>query len=266
MRGRGALALGTGRSRLKIGWDRLLGAGAAQRIDHVIALTQAELADAQTRWQSFGRQIPTSFSIIPNGVHLNDFADLPDANDCRWRLDAAPTVLFMGRLQQRKGLDVLIQAFQQAHVEHSRLLIAGPDEGMLKTIQGLAAGDRRIVITGYLSGADRLRALAAGDVFALPAVGEGLSIAVLEAMAAAMPVILSPGCNMNDVEAAGAGYVVAASAADFADKLRLLLMDSSLRARMGKAARRLIAAKYTWDAIAIQLEALYENLLRDAIG
>ena len=264
----GALALGTGRSRLKIGWDRLLGAGAAQRIDHVIALTQAELADAQTRWQSFGRQIPTSFSIIPNGVHLNDFVDLPDANDfrCRWRLDAAPTVLFMGRLQQRKGLDALIQAFQQAHVEYSRLLIAGPDEGMLKTIQGLAAGDRRIVITGYLSGADRLRALAAGDVFALPAVGEGLSIAVLEAMAAAMPVILSPGCNMNDVEAAGAGYVAAASAADFADKLRLLLMDSSLRARMGKAARRLIAAKYTWDAIAIQLEALYESLRRDAIG
>lgn len=265
----GTLALGAGRSRLKIGWDRLLGAGAARRIDHVIALTQAELADAQTLWQSFGRrQRPTSFGIIPNGVHLNDFADLPDAHGFRRRygLDAAPTVLFMGRLQQRKGLDVLIQAFQQARVEHSRLLIAGPDEGMLKTIRGLAAGDRRIAIAGYLSGADRLRALAAGDVFALPAVGEGLSIAVLEAMAAGMPVILSPGCNMNDVEAAGAGYVAAASAADFADKLRLLLMDSSLRARMAKAARRLIAAKYTWDAIAIQLETLYENLRRDAIG
>lgn len=263
----GTLALGTGRGRLKIGWDRLLGAGAARRVDHVIALTQAELAEAQKLWESFGRQSPSSFSIIPNGVHLNDFADLPDANDFRrrYRLDAAPTVLFMGRLQRRKGLDALIQAFQQAGVEHSRLLIAGPDEGMLKTIQGLADGDRRIVITGYLRGADRRRALAAGDVFALPAVGEGLSIAVLEAMAAGMPVILSPGCNMDEVEAAGAGYV-AASAADFADKLRPLLMDGSLRARMGKAARRLIAAKYTWEAIAIQLEALYESLRRDAIG
>jgi len=262
----GTLTLGTGRSSLKAGWDRLLGAGVAQRVDHIIALTAAELADAQTRWQSFGRrQMPTRFSIIPNGIHLNHFAVLPDATGFRrrYRLDEAPTVLFMGRLQARKGLDVLIQAFQRAHVEHSRLLIVGPDEGMLKVMRKLAAGDSRIVITGYLSGADRLCALAASDLLALPAVGEGLSMAVLEAMAAEMPVILSPGCHMNEVEAVGAGYVAAAAADAFADKLRLLLRDRDLRARMGKAARRLVAETYNWDAIGIQLEALYQSLRPD---
>jgi len=261
----GTLTLGTGRRRLKAGWDRLLGAGV--RVDHIIALTAAELADAQTRWQSFGRrQMPTRFSIIPNGIHLNRFADLPDATGFRrrYRLDEAPTVLFMGRLQARKGLDVLIQAFQRAHVEHSRLLIVGPDEGMLKVMRKLAAGDSRIVIAGYLSGADRLCALAASDLLALPAVGEGLSMAVLEAMAAEMPVILSPGCHMNEVEAVGAGYVAAAAADAFADKLRLLLRDRDLRARMGKAARRLVAETYNWDAIGIQLEALYQSLRPDA--
>ena len=260
----GTLALGVGRGRLKAGWDRLFSGRVARRVDHVNALTETELDDAKKLWQALGQaQMPT-FSVIPNGIHLRHFADLPDDADFRRRygLGEMPTVLFMGRLQRRKGLDVLIQAFQQANVEHSRLLIVGPDEGMMKAIQALAAGDERIVIAGYLSGEERRRALAAGDVFALPAVGEGLSMAALEAMAAGMPVILSPGCNMDEVETVGAGYVAAASADAFAVKLRLLLVDSDRRARMGKAAYKLIAQKYTWDTIAKQLESVYSGLLR----
>ena len=259
----GTLALGVGRGRLKAGWDRLFSGRVARRVDHVIALTETELDDAKKLWQALGQSQMPTFSVIPNGIHLRHFVDLPDDADFRRRygLGEMPTVLFMGRLQRRKGLDVLIQAFQQANVEHSRLLIAGPDEGMMKAIQALAAGDERIVITGYLSGEERQRALAAGDVFALPAVGEGLSMAALEAMAAGMPVILSPGCNMNEVETVGAGYVAVASADAFAVKLRLLLADSGRRARMGKAARQLIAQKYTWDTIAKQLESVYSGLL-----
>ena len=260
----GTLALDVGRGRLKAGWDRLFSGRVARRVDHVIALTETELDDAKKLWQTLGQSQMPTFSVIPNGIHLRHFADLPDDADFRRRygLGEMPTVLFMGRLQRRKGLDVLIQAFQQANVEHSRLLIAGPDEGMMKVIQALAAGDERIVITGYLSGGERRRALAAGDVFALPAVGEGLSMAALEAMAAGMPVILSPGCNMNEVETVGAGYVAVASADAFAVKLRLLLVDSGRRARMGKAARQLIAQKYTWDIIAKQLESVYSGLLQ----
>ena len=260
----GTLALGVGRGRLKAGWDRLFSGRVARRVDHVNALTETELDDAKKLWQALGQSQMPTFSVIPNGIHLRHFADLPDDADFRRRygLGEMPTVLFMGRLQRRKGLDALIQAFQQANVEYSRLLIAGPDEGMMKAIQALAAGDERIVIAGYLSGEERRRALAAGDVFALPAVGEGLSMAALEAMAAGTPVILSPGCNMNEVETVGAGYVAMAAADAFAVKLRLLLMDSGRRARMGKAARQLIAQKYTWDTIAKQLESVYSSLLQ----
>ena len=260
----GTLALGVGRSRLKAGWDRLFSGRVARRIDHVNALTETEFDDAKKLWQALGQSQMPTFSVIPNGIHLRHFADLPDDADFRRRhgLGEMPTVLFMGRLQRRKGLDALIQAFQQANVEHSRLLIAGPDEGMMKAIQALAADDERIVIAGYLDGEERRRALAAGDVFALPAVGEGLSMAALEAMASGMPVILSPGCNMNEVETVGAGYVAAPSADAFAVKLRLLLADSDRRARMGKAARQLIAQKYTWDTIAKQLESVYSGLLQ----
>ncbi len=259
----GTLNMSTGRGRLKTVWDRLLSPAVAQRIDHVIALTETELSEVREIWARFGkRQKPTTFNVIPNGVHLKDFTELPPADLFRRRhgLDNAPTVLFLGRLQARKGVDVLVRAFQRAKVEHARLLIVGPDEGMLSEVQALAAEDSRIVCTGYLGSDERLEALAASDVFALPARGEGLSMAVLEALAAGMPAVISPGCNMPEVEIAAAGFVVEASVEAFAVKLRELLVDVDLRRRMGMAARRLVAESYTWEKVAGELLSVYSQL------
>ncbi len=264
----GTLNATTGRGRLKVVWDRLLSPAVAQRIDHVIALTETELREVEAIWARFGkRQPPTGFSIIPNGVDLQEFSNLTRAQDFRRRhgLSEAPVVLFLGRLQARKGVDVLVRAFQRAQVEQARLLIAGPDEGMLSQAQALAVGDPRIVFTGYLGSNERLEALAASDVFALPARGEGLSLALLEALAAGLPVLISPGCNMPEVESAGAGYVADATVEAVAVKLRELLVDASLRARMGSAARQLAAERYTWDKVALQLESVYQKLLKTKI-
>lgn len=260
----GTLNLDTGRGAFKRLWDRMLGPGVALRIDHVIALSEAERAEAEMLWRRFGRrQHPTRFSIIPNGVDLGAFdrRALAAAGRRRFDLGAAPTILFMGRLQARKGVDVLIEAFKAADVEDSRLLIVGPDEGMLPALQALAGDDRRIIFAGYLAGEERLGALAAGDIFALPATGEGQPMAALEAMAAGMPVLLSPGCNMDEVEAADAGFVAEAAVQDFADKLALMMTDQALRRRMGERARRLVGERYAWDGVAERLEDVYRSLL-----
>ena len=260
----GTLTQATGRSMLKRSWDRLLSPAVAGRIDHVLALTPKELADARDLWRRFGRRaIPTRFSVLPNGVDPAAYAKLPDDSDFRQRchLDDVPTVLFLGRLQRRKGVDVLLKAFQAAQIPRSQLLIVGPDEGMAATLTRLAAGDRRIVLTGYLEGRRRLQALAAADILALPATGEGLPMAVLEAMAAGLPVLLSPGCNLPEVAEAGAGFVAAPTVDAFADKLRPLLTDGSLRDQMGMNARQLAVGKYAWDGVCARLEAVYESLL-----
>ncbi len=259
----GTLNLDTGRGRLKSGWDRLLSPGLALRVDHVLALSQAERADAEALWRGFGkRQRPTRFSVIPNGVDLPAFDQRKLAADFRERynLSDSPTVLYMGRLQKRKGVDVLVEAFKASGVEDASLLIVGPDEGMLPTLRAQAAGDPRIVFTGYLDGEERLGALAAGDVFALPAIGEGQPMAALEAMAAGMPVVLSMGCNLDEAATAGAGYVVDASAAAFAEKLRSLLSDFALRDMMGQRARQLVEERFSWGGVAERLEGVYANL------
>ncbi|MCY3863892.1 MAG: glycosyltransferase [Chloroflexi bacterium] len=260
----GTLNLQTGRGRLKTVWDHLLSPGIAQRIDHVVALTEAERREAETLWKSFGtRQTPSRFSVIPNAVDLGPFnkRELAKAFRKRYQLDDAPTALFMGRLQERKGVDVLIKAFIAADVADARLLIVGPDEGMLPDLIKLASGDPRILFTGYLEGDGRLGALAASDLFALPAIGEGQPIAALEAMAAGLPVLLSPGCNLDEVEGAGAGFVVEATVAAFAIGLRKLLLDEGSRRKMGQRARRLVEERYAWDGIAERLEDVYRNLL-----
>lgn len=260
----GTLNPRTGRGRLKSAWDRLLSPAIAQRVDQVIALTDAERAEAEALWKSWGmRQKPTRFSVIPNGVDLGEFDRRARATDFRkrYRLGEARTALFMGRLQARKGVDLLIKAFKAADVADARLLIVGPDEGMLPALRSLASGDPRIVFTGYLEGDGRLGALAASDIFALPATGEGQPIAALEAMAAGLPALLSPGCHLDEVEEAGAGFVVEATVDAFADKLGLFLKDQSLVQQMGQRARRLVAQRYAWDEIAERLESVYRSLL-----
>lgn len=255
----GTLALGTGRSSLKQIWDALLSPAMARRFGCVTSLSAAEQAEAQALWQRWGAA--ARFVVIPNGIDPAEYADLPgrEAFRQRYGLGDGPVCLFMARLHPRKGVEPLIRAFRQVAVPEARLVIAGPDEGLLEKLRGL--GGEGVVFTGYLSGAERLAALAAADLLALPAVGEGLPMGVLEAMAAGLPVLISPGCNLPEAAAAGAGMEVEPTVEALAEALEALLSDPARRAEMGAAARRLVEARFTWDAAAGQLEDTYRNLI-----
>ncbi len=258
----GTLSQATGRGGLKRLWDRTLSSAVALRFNHVVALSQPELADVKALWPTLGRRrIPTGFSVIPNGVDPAEYANLPgrDSFRARYHLGDAPVCLFMGRLHPRKGVGLLVEAFKAARLPDARLVIVGPDEGMLDTLQPLL--DDRMIITGYLGGADRLAAFAAADVLALPAVGEGLPMVVLEAMAAGLPVLVSPGCNLPEVAQYHAGLEVEAAVEPLSVALQTLLSDATRRTVMSQAARALVNNRFTWDAVAAQLEKLYQTLI-----
>jgi glycosyltransferase involved in cell wall biosynthesis len=253
----GTLTQATGRGGLKAAWDKVLSPAVARRFNAVVGLTEDEAQEAQTFWEGFGAQ--ADFSVVPNGVDPQEYEGLAgrEAFRERYGLGDAPVCLFMGRLHPRKGVGLLVEAFQKADVPEARLVIAGPDEGMLAHIETIA--DERVVMTGYLGGAERLAALAGADMLALPAVGEGLPMVVLEAMAAGLPVVVSPGCNLPEAAQHGAGIEVEAAVEPLARALNKLLRDSDLRREMGEKARRLVRERFTWDAAAEQFEQLYQR-------
>lgn len=272
----GTLDRGTGRPMLKRLWDRWLTPRAARPIAAVIGLTDDETADALALWRDLGLPEPLTFTI-PNGIDAAEFAALDGSNAgaaFRQRqaiADDAPVVLFLGRLHPRKGIDALVRAFHALAHPTAHLVIAGPDEGMRAALIALAADDARIHFTGYLDARARLEALAAADIFALPAVGEGLSLAALEALAAGVPAILSPGCHLPQAAEAGAALIAGDRAdvpppdAALTQALRDLLIDPERRARMSAAARRFIASGYTWDAVGERLESVYQQV-RSAVS
>ncbi|MBN1680351.1 MAG: glycosyltransferase [Anaerolineae bacterium] len=264
----GTLPYGTGRQGVKRGWDRLLGARLLPRFERVIALTGNEADEARAVWKACGLPLNADrISIVPNGVRIEDFADLPPGEPFReqWNLGSGPVVLFLGRLHERKGLQFLIPAFAEAvqAAPQARLLIVGPDEGMLAVLRALVDAHGladHVIFTGMLTGDDKLAALAAADLFALPAVGEGFSMAVLEAMACGLPVLLTPGCNFPEVVDAGAGLVVPREIDALAHALRDVLTGDERRASMGRRARDLVQARFTWPQVVAQLDDVYRSV------
>ena len=211
----------------------------------------------------------THVTVAPNGINPVQFDELPDPSIL---LDSFPTlrskqvVLFLGRLNPTKGLDVLAHSFSRVakRFPHSALLLAGPDEEggrrLMETILKSEGVLDRTVFTGMLTGEYKLAALACADLFVLPSYSEGFSIAVLEAMAARLPVVITEGCNFPEVTERDAGFVVEAKDAPVAEAISTLLSDPGLRAKMGENGRNLVAERYTWQATASKIADLYRSL------
>ncbi len=261
----GTLPYHTGRGAVKRGWDRLFGRWSASRIDHVLALTADESADARALWNRLGLPLADAqVSVIPNGVDAAEFAALPPRGLFRVLYGippGAPLILFLGRLHRRKGAHHLIDALPA--LPGVWLAVVGPDEGEGAALRSRAAAlgvADRVVFTGLLAGPDRLAALSGADVLGLPAVGEGLPMVALEALAAGLPVALSDECHLPAVIEAGAGVrLVALNGADIAGALRPLLDDPARRQAMGLRGRALVRARFTWEAVTKQVEDAYRR-------
>jgi poly(glycerol-phosphate) alpha-glucosyltransferase len=179
-------------------------------------------------------------------------------------------LLFLGRVHPKKGLAHLVDAW--AAVARDRpglrewiLAVAGPDQlGHAAEIAARAAArgvaeDVRLV--GPVHGASKESALAAASAFVLPSFSEGFSMAVLEAMAARLPVLVTRQCNL-DVEAFGGGLLAEPDAASVARQLHALLdLSDADRRAMGERGRREVEARYTWPRVARDLAGAYGWLL-----
>jgi glycosyltransferase involved in cell wall biosynthesis len=165
----------------------------------------------------------------------------------RWGISAdARIALYVGRLEDYKGIDVLLAAFSRfaEKEKDARLVIAG-DGSLRGQIETIAANpERGVVYLGRLSGDDVLRAYLAADLVVLPSLFEPWGLVVNEAMACGLPVIVSDrvGCADDLIRHGETGLVVGAgSETELASAIGQLAQDEPVRHRMGQAAERLIS-------------------------
>ena len=238
--------------------------GILQKSAALHAITQAE----SNRIRQL--EIETPVAMIPNGIHTEEFENLPDRSQFVSRypeLENRLIVLFLGRIQQKKGLDILAHAFGNlVRTRHDvRLVVAGPDEDNtlteIKTILKSQGALEKAVFPGMLTGEQKLEALSAADIFALTSYSEGFSVALLEALSAGLPLVITDECNFPEVGDSRAGFVVRPNDSETASALMSLLDSADLRREMSGNARRLVRSNYTWERIAEKMFTLYENVI-----
>jgi len=207
--------------------------------------------------------------VIPNGIFLEEIANLPDPGTFRAahpELGDAPFVLFLSRLHYKKGLDYLAAAFAKAvaRIPGAHLVVAGPDGGARADFEAQirTLNLSGVHLVGPLYGKDKLAALVDAALFCLPSRQEGFSIAITEALACGLPVVISDQCHFPEVEEVGAGIVTPLDIDKIANAITTLLQDESLRTSMGAAGSELVRSRYTWPKVAERTIELYERYRR----
>lgn len=197
-------------------------------------------------------------AVIPNGVDVvrDEAIAAPEWMD-------RPTLLFLGRLHEKKGIRPLIEAWSRASnkLPGWQLAIAGWDDGGNQFRQAAERSHGRIVFPGSLYGETRKAAYMNAAAFVLPSLSEGLPMTVLEAWAHGAPVFMTAECNLPEGFQAGAALPITARPQELAEALVGGLTDSDWLRAASIAGRRLAASSFSWDSVVNQWRDVYDWVL-----
>jgi phosphatidylinositol alpha-mannosyltransferase len=242
--------VGTHHASGDLGWMRLakpVWGFLEERLDRRIAVSEQARASAQ-RW------LPGEYEVVPNGVLIPDGVE-PGGREHR--------IVFAGRHEPRKGLQVLLRAWPELRERTgARLRIAGADPLAVRLLLArLRVPDDGIDVLGFLSQEELTQELASAKALVAPSLGgESFGMVLTRAFACATPVVASDIPGYRDVLTAETSISVAPGEPEaLVEAVDELLADEAAREEMGAAARQLAVDRYSWQDIARRLEAIYES-------
>ena len=203
--------------------------------------------------------------IVPNGLDMPSIdGGYDDILSVSATAGEKPFLLFVGRINWKKGLDRLIAALPG--VPDCHLVVAGNDEERyqpeLETLAVKTGVRERISFVGPIYGEDKAALFRRALMLVLPSYSENFGNVVLEAMAAGCPVAVTPEVGAADiVRESGAGEVLDGDPAKLAAGICTLLSDPVALKRRGEKGREFVARRYTWEAVCLQMEAAYRQAL-----
>jgi phosphatidyl-myo-inositol alpha-mannosyltransferase len=226
----------------------------ARRVDVRIAVSRAAASFVE-------RRLGDGFVLVPNGVDVERFARADPVE-----LPTGRRVLFVGRLDERKGFRVAVAAFERLAERYPDLLLvavgAGPEAAAVRDLPDAIA--RRVVLAGRVANEHLHRYEAAADVFVAPSVGgETFGVVLVEAMAAGVPVVASdiPGYDEVVDDGVDGLLVPARDPAALAAAVGRVLDEPELRRKLADAGRAR-ARGYSWEAVTDRLEGIYAAAAR----
>jgi glycosyltransferase involved in cell wall biosynthesis len=219
---------------------------------------------------------PRKMAVIPNGVGSEIFQwNLSGEEIDSYRANIGlgpgePLILFLGRVDWIKGLDILVGALGRIFREGIpfRLIVAGPDsQGYRRKLEGQIEREGLIpavTFLGSVQGKEKMLCLAACDLLVLPSINESFGIAAAEGMASGKPVVVTEGVGIaSDVKLAKAGLVVPFDADILAKAIRSLLRNPGMRKEMGRNGLVYAKQNYHWPVIARRMADLYRSVLSE---
>ncbi|MFT5507163.1 MAG: glycosyltransferase involved in cell wall biosynthesis [Hyphomicrobiaceae bacterium] len=210
--------------------------------------------------RELGIKVPVA--VIPNGVDLPVLEGMSKADAVRLS-ERHRTVLYLGRLHPKKGIDQLVAAWARLEANHPnwRLRIVGPSENGCRRqleAQSVSLGLDRVSFEDGLFGADKDAAYRDAELFVLPTLNDNFGMVVAEALSHATPVICTHGAPWQGLESYGCGWWVEQGA----EPLTVALVDALQLSRCslaekGKRGRAWMAASFSWGSVAHDMEQVY---------
>lgn len=216
-----------------------------------------------------------NIEIVPNGIDLTEFEHLPTrdrALQCLSLADNTKNILFMSRIDQKKGLDILLRAFAEHAPKYTgwNLIIAGPkhDSAYWKKCEAIIKRSKinnRVHYLGMVKGETRLACFAAANIFALPSHSENFGVAILEALAAGLPVISTHNTPWLEVNDKNAGVITDANVPSISEALSKLMSKSEQDLKSCKLAAKKLSLAFSSENSALKMRTVYRKALNEAI-
>lgn len=242
-------------------WIRIIEKKNLQKAAGIHATSRIEAEELK----KFDFELP-ALSIVPNGIEEipNHFAPATNTISTEDLPDHKPLILFLGRINWKKGLDRLIPAVSK--VPDCHLAIVGNDEEcyvpQLRELALHHGMENRISFLPPVDGDDKWALFRKTTVFVLPSYSENFGIAALEAMAAGLPVVVTPEVGLSAViNENGCGVVAEGNPDSLAASIRRVIQDGALREKMGSMGQKIVREKFTWDVIAREMASVYYKIL-----
>jgi glycosyltransferase involved in cell wall biosynthesis len=249
-------------------FDSIIGNKLLNQATRILALTEFEKSQLVNKGISAKKIV-----IIPNAIDPQNFEEVPLKNHFRmqFNLNNDIIILFIGRLNHLKGLDNLIQGFSLlSSNQNIKLVLAGPDDGMLESLQNLVSRlnlKDRVVFTGSLDRKQVLAAINEAAVVVYASKQEGFPLVPLEAAIMGKPVIVSNHPSMSFVKKGNFGLIIEyGNTIKLKEALETILNDSVLSMKLGENGRKFVKENFTWNVVSSRIEKVYSEILNQKNG